>query len=743
MADYTSGDSNLKPAAGGASNGASGNGSANGINPANSHTAANHAVDAGVDGLLHILKRQWHLLVLSTIVTLMLAVLYLMVTKPVFTSVSTLRVKPLDAQSLASNASESNNQTDSDFLDTECLVIKSDAVLALAMDQIRNTRTLKGIPHPLEYVQSHLNAELAKKGQAIEVSFDSKYPEDANLIVDSVVNAYKEYESESWKSRADDVLDTLKKGSAGQEQELLEREKQMRKIEQDTGYVPDTDPSKNPLQKEVISLVDAKIKADGERIEARNAYAQASKAVIGDPAKLDAVAKAEASAKFSSDPRAQLDEYQKEMGIEQAKLLDDSRQYLPNHPTIIAEKARVDELTVLMVVASKQWEESAQSQWEAIDNSLAEAQKAELAAADTQREYMQLQLEVDHLKKGADEVDNRINQIDLTKGAGALNISVLNPAALADGTGDPKPAKGKTLAIGFVLGMILGLGVACVRDWTDDRMRTPQAIRALAGAPVLGSIPTIVTAYTAADRGQIVHHDPFGDAAESYRTLRTALQFGLPTGTKTLLVTSPVSGDGKSTFVSNLGIAMAQASKRVLIIDADLRAPMQHRLFGLKDRVGLSSVLNGGDTLAQAIQRTEIEGLDVLPCGPAPSNPAELLNSEVFSEHLNELADKYDLVILDSPPVTAVADARILAACADSSLLVLRLETSTRKQTEAARDGLRSVGARLIGVVVNGVSGGGQFGGASGYYPQADLSQPIRTSKRGSIEPRVDPAART
>jgi len=356
-------------------------------------------------------------------------------------------------------------------------------------------------------------------------------------------------------------------------------------------------------------------------------------------------------------------------------------------------------------------------------------------------------LEVDHLKKGEEEVDNRIAQIDLTKGAGALNISVLNPAEI---TADPEPTMPKTLGIGLVLGMIVGLGLACMRDWSDDRMRSPQAIRTSSGAPILGSVPTITTAYTAADRGQIVHHDPFGDAAESYRTLRTALQFGLPQGTKTLLVTSPVSGDGKSTFVSNLGIAMAQASKRVLIIDADLRAPMQHRLFGLKDRVGLASVLGGGDTMAQAIQRTEIEGLDVLPCGPIPANPAEMLNSDAFTDHLNELADKYDLVIIDSPPVTSVADARILAASSDVSLLVIRLEASTRKQTEAARDGLRSVGARLIGVAINGVSRSGAFGGASGYYPHGGFGdgsdadpQATRLCQSGAASrpgsPRVNP----
>ena len=200
-----------------------------------------------------------------------------------------------------------------------------------------------------------------------------------------------------------------------------------------------------------------------------------------------------------------------------------------------------------------------------------------------------------------------------------------------------------------------------------------------------------------------------------------------PPRTKTILITSAVSGDGKSTLVSNLGIALAQAGKRVLIVDADFRAPMQHRLFDLKDRIGLSTVLAGGERVDRAVQRTEIEGLDVLGCGPVPANPSEVLNDPAFVEYLNELADKYDLVLLDSPPVTAVADARVLAVSADVSMLVVRPARSTRKQVTAARDGLRSVGARLVGVAVNGVSKRSGFVSASGYYPRSGtLAGPAR-----------------
>jgi capsular exopolysaccharide synthesis family protein len=675
---------------------------------------SSHGMDTSADGLVHILSRQWYVVVLTTIAVLMAAVLYLLVTKPTYTSVSQLRVTPLDPASVSSStASNPEQQADNDFLETECITINSNSVVALAMDKIRDTRTLKGVAHPMEYVRARLVAEPSKKGRAIDVSFDSHDKDDANLIVDSVVDAYKDYESQAWKSRADEFLETLKSGSKGQEDELVRTEQRLHDLALANGFRPDMDPDKTPQHDAVLNLREAKDKASLETIRAHNAYQEAAKSIIGNQELVRRVDEEEQHAGYSANPEDQLKRFQDELALEQAKLVDDSRLYLPNHPTVRTDEDRVNAMIVKSVVAAKEWEESTQNEQEAIEKQLAVAEKAEFDIADSQKQYIQLRADADRLRKMSADVDTRAHEIDLSKGAGALNIAVLNPAEI---TGEPKPARVRTLAIGMVVGLIAGLGFACVRDWTDDRMRTPQAIRATVGVPVLGAIPAITTAYTAADRGQIVHHEPFGDAAESYRTLRTALQFGLPAGVKTLLVTSPVSGDGKSTFVSNIGIAMAQASKRVLIIDADFRAPMQHRLFGLKDRVGLASVLGGGDTIDQAIQRTEIEGLDVLPCGPTPSNPAEMLNSPAFNEHLQDLADKYDLILLDSPPVTAVADARILAASADVSLMVIRLDRSTRKQAEAARDGLRSVGARLIGVAVNGVTRAGSFGGASGYY---------------------------
>jgi capsular exopolysaccharide synthesis family protein len=218
-------------------------------------------------------------------------------------------------------------------------------------------------------------------------------------------------------------------------------------------------------------------------------------------------------------------------------------------------------------------------------------------------------------------------------------------------------------------------------------------------------------------RGQKIRLASKSVVAEAYRTIRTAVFFGAPKGeAKTILVTSPAPGDGKSTLVSNLAIAMAQAGQRTLVIDGDFRRPVQHNIFEIDEKRGLSSVLAGRHTIDDAIQPGPVKGLDVLACGPDVPNPSELLNSDAFAETLKNLLERYDRVIIDSPPVAPVADSQILGALCSVTLLVLRAEKSTRRLSQQARDALLSVGAHILGVVVNDVSPKrGHYGYYSGY----------------------------
>lgn len=218
------------------------------------------------------------------------------------------------------------------------------------------------------------------------------------------------------------------------------------------------------------------------------------------------------------------------------------------------------------------------------------------------------------------------------------------------------------------------------------------------------------------ERGQKVYLKPKSVIAEAYRTIRTAVFFGVPKGeAKTILVTSPDTGDGKSTLASNLAIAMAQAGQKTLILDADFRKPMQHNIFDFENSMGLSGVLAGTITLDKALKAGPVKELDILSCGTEVPNPSEMLNSDAFAKILKEgLSERYDRIIIDSPPVGMVADSQILAAICDITLLVLHAEKSTRKHSQQTRDVLLSVGGHLLGAVVNDVP---LRHSRYGYYP--------------------------
>jgi len=258
----------------------------------------------------------------------------------------------------------------------------------------------------------------------------------------------------------------------------------------------------------------------------------------------------------------------------------------------------------------------------------------------------------------------------------------------------------------------------------DQRLRSMEEIAAALGLPALGVVPSMSRREGPAIRGKKAYLDSRSVWAETYRTMRTAVLFSASKAkSRTILVTSPEAADGKTTVVSNLAIAMAQAGQKTLVLEADFRKPMQNKIFGVNhNNKGLSSVLAGADELEEVIKSTCVPGLDILTCGPDVPNPSETLHSDNFAKVMKLLAKQYDRIIVDSPPVLPVTDAQILASICQITILVLRAEKSTRKASQQAHDALVRVGARIIGVVVNDVPKNGRYGyyGGDGYYNDAN-----------------------
>lgn len=210
-------------------------------------------------------------------------------------------------------------------------------------------------------------------------------------------------------------------------------------------------------------------------------------------------------------------------------------------------------------------------------------------------------------------------------------------------------------------------------------------------------------------------------ALESYRVLRTNLRFvSVDQPVRTITVTSALPGDGKTLTTANLGIALAMDGARVALVDSDLRHPMLHRLFGIQRSSGLTSVLTREAALDDALVETGIDGLCVLPSGPMPPNPTELVSTHALKTLHEDLLSRVDMVLMDTPPVLAAADAALTAARCDGVLLIVRAGVTDRRLAVRAREALEQVHARILGTVLSGVQEGDAYGYYYGYYGRGE-----------------------
>lgn len=260
---------------------------------------------------------------------------------------------------------------------------------------------------------------------------------------------------------------------------------------------------------------------------------------------------------------------------------------------------------------------------------------------------------------------------------------------------------GVAVVCGFVCGLIF------LREWQDTTLRSVEEIRNSLPLPILGSVPSFHTGglkkHGSPLEGALCYfHRPGSPEAEAYRSVRTAFFVCVNDGQKVIQVTSPEPGDGKSTLISNLAVAIAQSGKNVLLIDADLRRPTLHTLFGLRQGFGVTDVLSGDLDIGTAAQPTVVGGLSVLTSGALPPNPAELLASPSFERMLRSAKEEYDLVLIDTPPLLAVSDPCIAAQRMDALILVLRLAKNRRTAAKRATELIQTNNVPVIGVVCNG-----------------------------------------
>lgn len=763
------------------------------------------------ENFLHIIL--WHrwTILLTVAGFLIITLIFLMKTTPIYTSASRLYVEQSGPKII--NEYEGIMTRANNYLYTQGELIKSTPIVneVSNIEYIKYFKTFDEIDNIAGYIKKNLTVDIGRKDDIITVSFESPYPEEAAQIVNAIVESYISYHSTRKRSTVSEVLRILQKEKVKRDKELSDKFKELLAFTKKQGIVSFDNNGGNIVFDRLNKLSSALTETQLLALNAKADF-EAVQNMANDPEKIRQFAGASTGSGilvFGSDRENQL---RAELRNAKTELEDTRYHCTEDHPSIQAIHSKIDrikqelneqgrqfadayiEVMQLRWMATKQREDELAASFE---KQYQEAQKLGLKAA----EYAVLQSELKRAERVCEILDNRIKELNVTEDTGALNISILEAARPAENPS--KPQKARTMTMALIMGLICGTGLAFLREWMDYRLHSSEEITALLGVPVLGEVPAIsegqkiimtrgqeiwlklkalyerielkaqpvkakkfstlhkpktnklrkqtlmsqariYRAMHASDsnkyqhaatrtpetksvktssgsetqniteRGQIVRLKPKSIVAEAYRTIRTSIFFGVPKdGAKTILITSPAPGDGKTTLASNLAIAMAQAGQRTLLIDADLRKPKQHTIFNIDSEPGLSSILSEAIRLDEAIQPGSVTGLDLLTCGPQISNPSEILNSEAFALILENLTKCYNRIIIDSPPVVPVADSQIIAARCDIVLLVVRAGKTTRRLVQRARDNLVSVGGRLLGAIVNDVA---QKRSRYGYY---------------------------
>lgn len=362
-----------------------------------------------------------------------------------------------------------------------------------------------------------------------------------------------------------------------------------------------------------------------------------------------------------------------------------------------------------------------QTQIETVDGEVATAPAKDQANLSTQLQNLLAQQGV---------FKQQLAQLQLNASVATGGGQVVTAAVTPTTPSSPRPDR--TAVIALLVGLLYGIVLCFALDYLDDSVRSREdADRAAQGVPSLGFIPRIA-GWKPTDRPRIVSLDePKSPAAEAYRSIRTSIQFvGIDHPLQIIQVTSASAEEGKTTTLANLAVALASSGDRVCMCCCDLRRPRIHEFFGLDNAIGLTSVILGLASSSEAVTRVPgVERLWLLPSGPLPPNPSELLASERAAEVIRSLATLFDVVLLDSPPVLPVTDSAIVSAVADATVVVIHMGESTRREVARTMEILDQVHALVIGTVLNGISRetsdgyyryAGYYGARAESHPQSD-----------------------
>jgi succinoglycan biosynthesis transport protein ExoP len=709
--------------------------------------AALHPTMASQDSILReylrvLIKRKW--VVLGTLAAIFGASLIatLRIT-PIYDAVGSIAINKPDPmlQNLRDSGSAGMDYYDPTDLDTEVRILHSDllalqVIKQLNLDQMpefgghgaSTSSSLALTTDGLQPDSAKANALLgAFKGglhvvlepntRIIDIHYRSSNKELAARVVNTLANTYIEQnfktrfestmQASDWLSRQ--LVDLQMKVETSQEKLVkYQKEHQILGIDDKQNI---TTAKLDELNKELTTAESARMEkesvfrlADGGDTESAAAVASSS-SVKGSGSSSGLLDKLEST---KADLKIQIAQVSTQFGPAYPKLAELNNQLHEIEAQIQGEMKRVGGRLRGDYLAALQRENMLRA-------ALEEQKQQENRLNESAIEYSLLKRDFETNRTLYEGLLQKLKEAGVTAGLRSNNI---RPVDIARTPGSPaEPNVPRNLGFAFALGLTSGIGLAFLLEGVDNTVRTPEQAQSISGLPSLGMIPlgsrttgeanpTGLSVAASKEAVELITLSrPQSQMSESYRALRTSLlltSVGAPP--KTILITSALPQEGKTTTSINTATVLAQKGTRVLLIDADLRRPSIHKTLGMGPRAGLSNVLTGGTTLQDAtVRSTLLPNLFILPAGTPPPNPAELLASSQMMDLLAELREQYDHIVVDTPPTLSVTDAVVLSTRADAVVLVIRSGQTTKPALRRSRDILAQVNARVAGVLLNAV----------------------------------------
>ncbi len=572
-------------------------------------------------------------------------------------------------------------------------------------------------------LKSKLKVESLPESTILEVSFEHTDKELAAAIVNTAVDNFM---NRSWSNRTEKFTGTsdwLERSTRELKSKVSQAEAALGDYTTRNGI--DTPDGKQTLTAEKLSAMHVQVmKAATERMLNESLYEEVKRGRVN-----------QVPEAFSDSKTAALKQKLGELQVEQSQL---NVTYGPENPKVAEVEQKIKVLQRQIGDNQRLMEEKLKSDYDRSVRNEGELKRSlEATKAETVQQnqagirFATLQAELDTARNLYTEFLNKTKQADLQLVEQHRNLKVVETAELP---GAPiGPQRFRTILIGLFVSLIAGIGLAFFLEYLDNTVKSVEDIERIAQLPTLAVIPSIATITAKAMSGQkkkndlsqalsvkanpdsamavspgngkltkLVTLDQLSSVVEAYRMLRTSVLLsaaGNPP--KTILFTSGQPGEGKTTTAINTAISLSQLGASVLLIDADLRRPTVHRVFKMGQSQGLSTYLSRQVEIDPLINKLWVPNLSVLPCGPIPPNPAELISSERMRLLLKELGQKYDHILIDSPPLINVTDPVILSTMVDGVILVVQAGRSTRDIVRRARQELNSVGAKVFGVVLN------------------------------------------